>query len=106
MSTTTATKVGDPPTTRQAEILRFFARSWGETGRWPSIREVCAEFGIASPNGVICHIKAMVKKGELVELSPPPGSKSSARAYAVPGLLAAAGAAAADWLSARGAGEE
>ena len=32
-------------------------------GYGPTVREIGAEFGIRSPNGVMCHLKALEKKG-------------------------------------------
>ena len=49
-------------TTRQRQIFNFVRdRIYG--GVPPSVREIGAEFGINSPNGVICHLKALRKKG-------------------------------------------
>lgn len=89
-----------PPTANQRRVLGAVVRRWGGSGRWPSVRELMADLGIASPNGVNCHLKALVRKGELVEL--PGGEKCTARGYAVPALLAAARAAADGWLAAAG----
>lgn len=51
-------------TARQNEIL-WFIRDWmhDHGGHSPSIRRIGAEFGIVSPNGVMCHIKALKAKG-------------------------------------------
>ena len=32
----------------------------------PTVREIGDEFGIRSPNGVMCHLKALEKKGHIV----------------------------------------
>jgi SOS-response transcriptional repressor LexA len=32
----------------------------------PTVREIGEEFGIRSPNGVMCHLKALEKKGHIV----------------------------------------
>ena len=34
----------------------------------PTIREIGAEFGFSSPNGVRCHLKALMDKGELIRV--------------------------------------
>lgn len=60
-----ASKVGDPPSQKQAEILEFMRWHIREYGCSPSIREIGDHFSIKSPNGVMCHLKALVKKGLL-----------------------------------------
>ncbi len=52
-----------PPTLtpRQQEVLDFIrerTRSYG-----PTIREIMAEFGFTSPNGAVCHLVALERKG-------------------------------------------
>lgn len=47
---------------RQQEILDFI-RERQNGGTSPSVRDIGARFGIGSPNGVMCHIKALEKKG-------------------------------------------
>lgn len=51
-------------TVRQQRILSFI-RDRTERGLCPSFREIMAEFGIKSPNGVVCHLTALEKKGLL-----------------------------------------
>jgi repressor LexA len=53
-------------TARQREILGAFIarRDAGESP--PAVRELCKQFGVNSPNGMLCHIKALVKKRALV----------------------------------------
>lgn len=48
-------------TKKQARILKFIQKESRMTG--PSVREIGAHFGIASPNGVVCHLKALERKG-------------------------------------------
>ena len=55
----------EPLTVRQEEILRYIARHVDINGFQPSIRELGEQFSIRSPNGVVCHLKAMEKKGYL-----------------------------------------
>ena len=31
----------------------------------PAIRDICEAFSISSPNGVMCHLKALQKKGHI-----------------------------------------
>jgi repressor LexA len=51
------------PTERQREIYDFIRQSAAEWGYPPTVREIGEEFGIRSPNGVLCHLKALEKKG-------------------------------------------
>lgn len=57
---TTAT---EPLTARQAEILGWWRAYQDQNGVPPSWREIGRAFGIKSPNGVACHVKALVRKG-------------------------------------------
>lgn len=52
-------------TARQASILGFIGRHRRKHGYSPTIREIGAEFGIAGPNGVRCHLFALRSKGLL-----------------------------------------
>ena len=52
-------------TPRQKQILIYVAKHIDRHGWQPSIRDIGAEFGISSPNGVVCHLKAMAHKGYL-----------------------------------------
>jgi repressor LexA len=54
-------------TERQAEILLFIKRYSSKHGYSPSIRELALAMSIRSPNGIHCHLKALVKKGYLNE---------------------------------------
>lgn len=56
----------DSLTNRQAEILELIAESVQTKGFAPSIREIADAFGINSPNGVVCHLKALERKGFLI----------------------------------------
>lgn len=50
-------------TTRQKEIYDFLKDKITTRGYGPTVREIGTEFGILSPNGVVCHLKALEKKG-------------------------------------------
>lgn len=50
-------------TTRQKEIYDFLKDKIMNRGYGPTVREIGAHFGIRSPNGVMCHLKALEKKG-------------------------------------------
>ena len=53
-------------TDRQREIYEFIRVKIESRGYGPTVREIGAEFKIKSPNGVMCHLKALEKKGLLV----------------------------------------
>jgi repressor LexA len=41
----------------------WIAKYVEKNGYQPSIREIGSRFRIVSPNGVVCHLKALEKKG-------------------------------------------
>ena len=50
-------------TRRQQEIYDYVKERIVSRGYGPTVREIGTEFGIKSPNGVMCHLKALEKKG-------------------------------------------
>src|SRR5262245_60524969 len=50
-------------TERQKEIYQFIRLKIESRGYGPTVREIGVEFDIKSPNGVMCHLKALEKKG-------------------------------------------
>lgn len=50
-------------TQRQREIFDFIRDKIENRGYGPTVREIGHTFGIKSPNGVMCHLKALEKKG-------------------------------------------
>lgn len=50
-------------TRRQQEIYDFLADKITNRGYGPTVREIGEEFNIKSPNGVMCHLKALERKG-------------------------------------------
>src|SRR5437868_9141816 len=50
-------------TRRQREIFDFINRKIETRGFPPTIRDIGSAFEIKSPNGVMCHLKALEKKG-------------------------------------------
>src|SRR6476659_10007207 len=50
-------------TPRQREIYSFIRSKIQGRGYGPTVREIGTEFEIKSPNGVMCHLKALQKKG-------------------------------------------
>lgn len=68
-------------TTRQQEIYDFLREKIVSRGYGPTVREIGTQFEIKSPNGVMCHLKALEKKGLIsreshmsraIQLSNPP----------------------------------
>jgi SOS-response transcriptional repressor LexA len=87
----TKTKTAPPAraalTDKQREILRYTLGYFLAHVRYPSFREIMHAFGLASPNAVNGHIKALVKKGWLTRAKNPGDGKVMARAYQVTGML-------------------
>jgi repressor LexA len=50
-------------TERQREIYDFIRDKIDSRGYGPTVREIGSAFDIKSPNGVMCHLKALEKKG-------------------------------------------
>src|SRR5215467_8838878 len=50
-------------TERQREIYEFIRVKIESRGYGPTVREIGEAFDIKSPNGVMCHLKALEKKG-------------------------------------------
>src|SRR5437899_840921 len=50
-------------TERQREIYDFIRSKIEGRGYGPTVREIGLAFDIKSPNGVMCHLKALEKKG-------------------------------------------
>jgi repressor LexA len=50
-------------TPRQREIYNFIRSKIQGRGYGPTVREIGVHFQIKSPNGVMCHLKALQKKG-------------------------------------------
>jgi repressor LexA len=53
----------DSLTPRQREIYSFIRSKIQGRGYGPTVREIGLNFAIKSPNGVMCHLKALQKKG-------------------------------------------
>ena len=50
-------------TKKQREVYEFLKDKITNRGYGPTVREIGAHFGIHSPNGVMCHLKSLEKKG-------------------------------------------
>jgi repressor LexA len=55
-----------PMTKKQKLVFEFIKDRMRARGYGPTVREIADEFGIVSPNGVMCHLKALVKKGMII----------------------------------------
>jgi repressor LexA len=53
----------DQLTDRQKEVYEFIRDKIRNRGYGPTVREIGDQFEISSPNGVMCHLKALEKKG-------------------------------------------
>lgn len=56
-------------TGRQREVYEFIREKIRSRGYGPTVREIGLHFEISSPNGVMCHLKALEKKG-LIQREP------------------------------------
>ena len=94
----TTTRQDRPPLTpKQSRMLVFIATFWGENGVSPTLREIGSEFGITSVNGVVCHVRALVRKGYLLDSDEAVGA--SARSIRIPELVEAAKGVASKYLA-------
>jgi repressor LexA len=59
----------DTLTDRQQRVYDFIRDKIVNRGYGPTVREIGTQFDISSPNGVMCHLKALEKKG-LIHRSP------------------------------------
>jgi repressor LexA len=53
----------DSLTEKQRLVYEFIRDKIRSRGYGPTVREIGGHFGILSPNGVVCHLKALEKKG-------------------------------------------
>ena len=53
----------DQLTSRQREVYSFIREKIHGRGYGPTVREIGEAFDIRSPNGVMCHLKALERKG-------------------------------------------
>ena len=59
----------DRLTKRQRQVYEFIRDRIRNRGYGPTVREIGTHFDISSPNGVMCHLKALEKK-ELISREP------------------------------------
>jgi len=55
-------KLTRPVTKRQGEILEYICNRVAKGMSPPTVREIGTRFNISSPNGVVCHLKALERK--------------------------------------------
>src|SRR5439155_24720688 len=53
----------DTLTEKQMAVYEFIRDKIRNRGYGPTVREIGTNFDIMSPNGVVCHLKALEKKG-------------------------------------------
>jgi repressor LexA len=76
-------------TAKQEAIYHFIRRHIETKGFPPAIRDICDEFGISSPNGVMCHLKALQKKGYINRVEKRENQmRAQARGITIPGVSA------------------
>jgi repressor LexA len=75
-------------TTKQLAIYNFIRKHIESKGYPPAIRDICDAFGISSPNGVMCHLKALEKKGYINRVTKKDNEKAQARGITIPGVSA------------------
>ena len=54
-----------PLTKRQRAVWRWIRDYHDRNRHGCSVRDLCQQFGIKSTNGVMCHLKALIRKGWL-----------------------------------------
>jgi hypothetical protein len=76
-------------TPKQELIYNFIRKHIEGKGFPPSIRDICEEFSISSPNGVMCHLKALEKKGFIDRVTKHNNKqRAQARGITIPGVSA------------------
>lgn len=55
-------------TKRQAEVCDYIASYLRGNGYSPTVREIGEHFKISSPNGVMCHLRALRTKGFIEQM--------------------------------------
>jgi repressor LexA len=76
-----------PLTKKQQAIYNFIVKHIETQGFPPAIRDICKEFGISSPNGVMCHLKALESKGYINRVQKHKNQqRAQARGITIPGV--------------------
>jgi len=64
--TNTKNSPDKPMTERQEQVYNAINEYWYQHYMPPSIRDLCEMLNISSPNGIVCHLKALRQRGLLV----------------------------------------
>ena len=76
-------------TPKQLRIYNYIRKHIEGKGFPPAIRDICDEFSISSPNGVMCHLKALEKKGFIDRVTKHNNKqRAQARGITIPGVSA------------------
>ena len=73
-------------TSKQQDILRYIREYIEQNGYPPAIRDIGTAFHIKSPNGVMCHLRALQKKGYIHRDEKNEVRGGKARAITIPGV--------------------
>ena len=90
MPTTPATTKSEKPplTESQLRIFNYILKYIELNGYPPAIRDIGKAFDIASPNGVMCHLRALQKKGYIQRDEKNEERGGRARSITIPGVSA------------------
>ena len=78
-----------PLTAKQEQIYQYIRSHIETKGFPPAIRDICDAFSIVSPNGVMCHLKALQKKGYINRVEKRGNQqRAQARGITIPGVSA------------------
>lgn len=78
-----------PLTTKQEKIYNYIRKHIETKGYPPAIRDICDAFRISSPNGVMCHLKALQKKKYISRVEKRANKqRAQARGITIPGVSA------------------
>jgi repressor LexA len=78
-----------PLTTKQEKIYNYIRKHIETKGYPPAIRDICDAFRISSPNGVMCHLKALQKKKYISRVEKKANKqRAQARGITIPGISA------------------
>ena len=87
-----AAKFGKPDkpalTESQQKIFVYICKYIEQSGYPPAIRDIGKAFDIASPNGVMCHLRALQKKGYIQRDEKNEERGGRARSITIPGVSA------------------
>ena len=76
-------------TPKQQQIYNYIRKHIEGKGYPPAIRDICDAFSISSPNGVMCHLKALEKKGHILRVTKNKNKqRAQARGITIPGVSA------------------